>query len=30
MAGVTGEEEIEMGGLEGQGILYILMQTHKI
>jgi hypothetical protein len=29
MAGVTEEEEIGTGALEGQGFLYILMQTRK-
>jgi hypothetical protein len=29
MVGVTKEEEIGTGALEGQGFLYISMQTHK-
>jgi hypothetical protein len=29
MVRVTEEEEIGAGGLEGQGSLYTLMQTHK-
>jgi hypothetical protein len=29
MVGVTEEEEIGIGALEGQGFAYILMQTRK-